>query len=325
MKHHALALLDYVFLMRPVILIPGWVFLLLGYYSARSSVGHPAALWYPDGRLLLSLCIGTALMGAMYILNQICDRETDRLNRKLYLISEGRVPMAGAVIEMIALNAAALVLGWMFFSAGYVVLAAFSVLSGIAYSVHPWRLKGRAGWDIAANGLGFGGVAFLLGWVTAAPLEPVAMARVLPFVLAVGAVHTNATVLDFDGDRAGGDETIGVRLGVRRTLILGSLLAAASLIAALAVGDALTAVWAAASAAGFAWTAWGTHSSHTATANQLSGRAFVALQSLRFPYFLLWLAVVYLATKWYYRRHFDLDYPSLRDGRSVMTEGRVSS
>lgn len=315
MRGGVLAALDYLFLMRPVILIPGWVFLLLGYYEGRAWAGLPVCRWYPDGRLLLSLGVVTTLLGGMYILNQICDRETDRLNRKLYLISEGRVPLSGAGVELVALDAAALALGWFFFSSAYFALVLISVAMGAAYSVRPVRLKGRAGWDIAANGLGFGGIVFTLGWITGAPAHPVLLGRALPYVLAVGAIHTNATVLDREGDRVGGDETVAVRLGVRRTLLVGAALTAGALAAALTVGETVAVIWAAGSVAAFLWATWVGREDRSAVVNQLSGRAFVVLEGLRFPYFLLWLAVVYLGTKWYYRARFGLDYPSLGDSR----------
>ena len=140
--------------------------------------------------------------------------------------------------------------------------------------------------------------------------------QALPYILAVGAIHTNATVLDIEGDRAAGDNTIGVRLGFRRTLWLGSALAGGSLLAAYALGETITIAWGALSALAFAWAAWEGEARHSGIANQLSGRAFVLLQGFRFPYFLVWLVVVYLATKWYYRARFDLDYPSLEDARN---------
>ena len=37
MRRPPIALLDWVFLLRPVILVPGWVFLLLGYYGGRGA------------------------------------------------------------------------------------------------------------------------------------------------------------------------------------------------------------------------------------------------------------------------------------------------
>ena len=129
MNPRRLALLDYVFLLRPVILVPGWVFLLLGYHSGRAWVGEPASPWYPPGRLLLSLVIFTAIMGAIYILNQICDREADRLNRKLFLISEGRISPAAAASELVALNGAAVLRAWALLPPAYVALALVCVLS----------------------------------------------------------------------------------------------------------------------------------------------------------------------------------------------------
>jgi len=314
-RPRAIALLDYVFLMRPIILVPGWVFLLLGYTSGRTWAGTPAVPWYPSAELVASLAVVTATIGGVYVLNQICDRETDRLNRKLYLISESEVSLRAATVELVLLNTAALVLAVLAFPPRYTALVVLSVVLGVLYSVRPVRLKGRAGWDIVANGVGFGVVAFALGWATGAPLHPALFGRALPYVLAVGAIHTNVTVLDLEGDRAGGDRTIAVALGVRRTLVLGLALTGGALLAALVVHETLAAIWAIGSILVFAWATLPGREGHTAAANRLSGRAFVVLEGLRFPYFLVWLAVVYYATKWYYRTRFGIDYPSLEDER----------
>jgi 4-hydroxybenzoate polyprenyltransferase len=311
----ALRLLDYVFLLRPVILVPGWVFLLLGYGEGCAAAGAPASRWVPTGRLALALAVGTALMGGMYILNQITDRESDRRNRKLFLISEGRVTLRAAWAEMLLLQSAALVTAWAVFPRAFAVLSVLSVAAGIAYSVRPLRLKGRPVWDIVANGVGFGGVAFAMGWALAAPLGARTAIRALPFILAVGAVHTNATVLDLEGDRASGDRTIAVLLGVGRTLWLGCGLALASFLAALVLRDLLTSLWGVLSTVAFARAARRAEKECSAPTNQLSGRAFVVLEALRFVYLLAGLAVVYVATKWYYRSRFGMDYPSMRDNR----------
>ncbi|HMA77425.1 MAG TPA: hypothetical protein VKO43_08955, partial [Candidatus Krumholzibacteriaceae bacterium] len=74
--------LDYIFLTRPIILIPVWTFFLLGAYHATDIAEKSMR----NHLLLCGILSFTALIGAVYIINQITDKETDLANNKLFLI-----------------------------------------------------------------------------------------------------------------------------------------------------------------------------------------------------------------------------------------------
>ncbi|MCK4255704.1 hypothetical protein KAX35_02355, partial [candidate division WOR-3 bacterium] len=76
-------LLDFIFLLRPILLIPVWIIFLLGYYRAGGTM-------LGDSRYLMpGFIVFTLLMGAIYIINQIADIETDRINNKLFILPKG--------------------------------------------------------------------------------------------------------------------------------------------------------------------------------------------------------------------------------------------
>ncbi len=77
---------DYVFLLRPMILIPVWTFFLLGAWHGSKAAGSPL----PAPALLFGLAIFSCVVGAAYIVNQISDRSTDRETGKLFLVSPAR-------------------------------------------------------------------------------------------------------------------------------------------------------------------------------------------------------------------------------------------
>ncbi len=92
--HWLFAVLDYVMLSRPMILIPVWLFLLLG---AWHGWGQPdVQYWCIPLALAAALANFTLLLSGVYLQNQIVDRESDRLNRKLFLIAEGIIPLGRA-------------------------------------------------------------------------------------------------------------------------------------------------------------------------------------------------------------------------------------
>ena len=136
------------------------------------------------------------LSGGCYIVNQIADRETDEVNGKLYLIERGYVR-----ITILKLEATILILGAIIWSIllfrnniPYLVLIAISIVLGLMYSVRPIRLKGKPIIDLIANAIGYGCVAFLIGWVSVLSISLVALQSSIPYVLCVAAAFVNTTL-----------------------------------------------------------------------------------------------------------------------------------
>jgi 1,4-dihydroxy-2-naphthoate octaprenyltransferase len=82
-------------------------------------------------------------------------------------------------------------IGWFGDNLSYLILIALSVVLGATYSVRPFRLKGKPFLDLFANAIGYGGIAFLIGWRTVAPLDTYALLRTIPYILCVGAAFVN--------------------------------------------------------------------------------------------------------------------------------------
>ncbi|MCK4571813.1 hypothetical protein KAT89_02680, partial [candidate division WOR-3 bacterium] len=87
-------MMDYFILMRPTLFIPVWMFFLLGVHFADGSLNF---------RSISIFILYTSLMGGVYILNQIVDRESDRKNEKLFLLSDEIIPISYAYLEMLLL------------------------------------------------------------------------------------------------------------------------------------------------------------------------------------------------------------------------------
>ncbi len=159
---------DFIFLLRPMILIPVWTFYLLGAWHARRLSEAPI----PRARFFVGLACFTALLGAVYIINQIADRETDRINAKLFLVSHGIVPLRSAWTEAAALVVCAFALSLFLMPAAFTILLIAGLGLGIAYSVEPVRFKRRPSLDVLSNAVGNGVINTLAGWIAVgAPLE----------------------------------------------------------------------------------------------------------------------------------------------------------
>ncbi len=223
---------DYIFLLRPMILIPVWTFYLLGAWHGRNVSGTHI----PPFRFFMGLVSFTSLLGAIYVINQISDRETDLKSGKLFLLSHSIITRKAALLETALLVSLSAALGIIFMPAGFNIVLLLGFLLGLAYSVEPVRLKRRPLLDVLANALGNGVLNTLAGWTAAgAPLE--GLQALIPYPIAVASVHLTTTLADIGGDSESGLRTSGVVLGPRKGIALAVGLMAAAVAAASALDN----------------------------------------------------------------------------------------
>ncbi len=312
-------LVDYLFLLRPTLLFPVWAFLLIGFHrDGFQGLGDLKPILAFPPPLIVGFLAYSLLMGATYVVNQIYDRETDRQNRKLFLLADGLLPVAGAwaYTLLLVLASLGLLLG-LRDAPGFGHLLGLWVASGalgFAYSVPPVRLKARPLWDLLANAGGYGVLNVLFGQALAGPLTGSAVRQTVPYFLAVGAVFLLTTLADLPGDRATGARTTGVALGPRRTALLAFLLLSSALLSAFLVRCPLV-FWTALLAWPlFLWCLWKAEDRTRVTFTfRAAGALFGLLVSVKFPVYLVLGGLTVLAMKLYYRQRFGINYPSLKE------------
>lgn len=303
---------DYFFLLRPLILIPCWNFLLIGSYLAQKNRGFSVDI-------ILGLLIYTCLMGGVYILNQITDIETDRANKKLFLLSEGHVPVKYAYIEMSLLWGVAILLS-LKFSLIFLVFIGISLILGISYSLPPVKLKGKPLLDMFANSLGYGMVNFAIGWLIVGSFETGMFIRFLPYFLSISAVFINTTVVDIEGDRKAGDTTTAVLLGEQVSLLCANALMGAAIITAYLMRDLVCLIPAALSFPFFVYSAVYVllknkqNRKLTIISFRLPGLLFTLVTIYLFPFYSIVLLIVFITMRLYYKKRFGINYPTLTGG-----------
>ncbi|MFQ5907115.1 MAG: UbiA family prenyltransferase [bacterium] len=306
--------LDYFFLIRPTLLVPVWTLLLIGYYRGLTFCSESPARFGVSPRFVHVFLLYSALMGGVYILNQMVDRETDRRNEKLFLLSAGIVPIRLAVLEMFLLFSAPLLLS-LLLGVSYFLLMVISLVMGVLYSAPPFRAKGRPIADLLFNALGYGMVNFLMGWMAAGPLDRAAFAHAVPYCFAVGGVFASTTIPDIKGDRADGAITTGVFLGEVRTATLGLALIVLAALFSVLMRDIICLVAALVAVPFFTlavlkrtrrWYLW---------SFRMGAPTLVVAAVVLYPHYLILLLLTLASMRIYYRRRFDLAYPSIADER----------
>jgi len=305
---------DFAFLTRPLLLCVSTTFFFAGAAQGLSSPLEALTLEFLAA-LAPNLLLLVLVIASSFVINQVYDVESDRLNEKNFHLTSGLVRRNEAVAFYVVLCLAALVLA-LGLSSPARELGVAGLALGFAYSVPPLRLKGKPVVDMLANGLGFGFLAFALGWLALLPYEGALFLRAAPYAAAMCAIFLNTTIPDEGGDRRAGDRTTCVVFGpaaVSRSAVL--MLAAAAALG-FRTGGAQCAIAAMAALPAFIAVAVEPASSVSVIASQFAGRAFFVVVSVAVPPLAIMGGLAYWVTRFYYSRRFGLDYPRM-DGASA--------
>jgi 4-hydroxybenzoate polyprenyltransferase len=231
-------ILDCFFLLRIPLLAPVWTIFFVGWITGNKNIhpfcynsihGNPYFLW-------LSLGGFSLIVASIYVVNQIADIESDRINHKLFLLPHGYVSIPGAWTLAIICGCAGLATAC-FFDHIMILLFVASLLLGFFYNLPPFQLKNRACGGVIANILGHGILTFLVGWHAGQfPNVDIATSMKQGFVsslspgMAIAAVFLATTIPDAAGDRLTKKITFCIRYGEKKTALVSAFCCAAALI-----------------------------------------------------------------------------------------------
>lgn len=303
---------DYFFILRPLILIPVLDFFLIGNYIGSGKNNFTF-------KTLLGLTIYVLLMAGIYILNQITDIETDRLNKKLFILSDNFMPVSHAYIEMFLLWGISLFLSW-YFGLSFFLVMLGSLLLGIFYSLPPIKLKGKPFLDTLSNGFGYGMLNFIAGWLMQKDFEWQAFLIFLPYFFSICAVFINTTIVDIKGDRESGEITTSVLLGEKISYIISSSLILLGVLFSIINRDIICLIPSAIAFPFFVYLAFyyfiykRVNRKFTILSFRLPGLIFTAITCIIYPGYIPFLLAVMIGMKVYYKKRFNMDYPTLNQG-----------
>jgi len=314
-----LRLLDFLFFMRPIILIPIWSFILIGHYHSGHTIHvHNFFRFGFSTQLIIKSILSTLVVGAVYIVNQIYDRETDALNKKLFFIPKSIITLKQAKIQSYVL-VITFVAGSILFQLDwrYILFNLLLLILGICYSIPPFQFKSRPGLDLLLNMLGYGGLSFFIGWTINGIISRSMFIAALPYFIFMAAMYINTTLIDYEGDKESGLLTTGVFFGknlaslisliiVFFTLTIGYLQQNWIIFSIVAVSSPIFLM---------AWIKKDRKSFLLSV--QAPGWLFVIFLGIIFPYYFLFIVCLYLLTKFYYKKRFNMDYPRIGEEKET--------
>ncbi len=300
--------LDYIFAARPMLHLPGWSIFLVALYYHHQLSGESFS--WEDFFVMCGITCMTA--GAMY-LNQIFDKESDSINRKLGYVANGIIDEQQMMRAFFLISGVGIAIGYLI---SFVTAAIFIVafLLSWLYSAPPIRLKDRPFWGLFANGFSIGFLmsiavmpdlnlhnAGLLGWDN--PFY---------FGIVVSAVYCLTTIPDIAGDTATGKKTVAVVTSPRVAALLSILMYAIASLLAYRFGYLMLSAL-----SGFALLLvlpylFRPSNKLVLFAAKLPILLLGLLAGYFYPGYLVFMIVLILFTRLYYKRRFNLNYPSLR-------------
>ena len=307
-KDYCISFLDHIFIFRIPLLAPVWTVFLYG-----AALGKRTALYKPYQEVLPVFVAFSFLVGGIYILNQIYDIESDRINDKLFILPQKlvRLPVAWTLavlslgIPVIYAFMHSRVLGIIFL---------LSAVVGLLYNCSPFELKNHPIGGLAANMTGHGLLAFAAGWFSIAEYDHRFLIPALAVSLANGAVFLCTTIVDTEGDKDAGKQTFSVRFGEKNTARTAAVLVAGTLAASLYVAELrlILLITAAASLPFYLAISFRYNRSLVFQAFKIPVFVFTCGVMFTAWWYALLIAFTFIAARLYYSKRFGKCYPTFK-------------
>lgn len=300
--------LDWLFLLRPVVLIPIWAAtaagLGVGHWLSRSSLFWHVA-W--DWRIFLLFIGVTLITGAAFIWIQLqVGGETEIKGYPSMLEEGGLSPAKARRLLWIALGLGLVLVlpgGWLAFLAG----VALFLIWGLLYGSTHFLWKGRPAVETIIHALA--GVAlFYLGWaVSGAPLET-SLNLAAPYVLAFTSVAALTAIMPgprYPKDKARpGNTTISIALAAA------ALMAVAATVWGYRNGDPVISTTAVLTLPFYAVALFYRREIDVVRTSRYSVLIFVIFVGARYPLLFIPVIITFYLSRYYYRRRFGFVHPA---------------
>lgn len=295
--------IDFIFAARPMLLLPVWSVYLItcGYVNGRQPMEFDT---------LVTLIGVTLVYIGAYFVNHIYDFESDSINKKLGYLQEGLIQRSEMMAGYVSVSTIGLAIVFAVSRKAGVILLPM-ILLGFMYSVPPFRLKDRPIWGLIANGMAYG---LLLPLIVPGYLDLIELPRLYIlayFFLTVSAGYLLTIIPDREGDRKTGKITLAVLLPDKPIILLAITLLILSLGSAYALGHYFLALVSLVSIVLFLVAFVIGKETVILFACKVPIFLMSILAGYYYPAYLIFILVLLLLTRLYYRKRFGIAYPRL--------------
>lgn len=305
---------DYIFFLRPMLILPILTIVVLGMRSAQLHEGASPIIssGLPVNLVDILLCLLATILisGAVYIFNQIHDIESDRINGKLHFLPDKIISISSAYVMTILLSAISLVLAFIS-SVSMGLIFIIILLVGFMYSHPRTNHKAQAGKALWANIFGCGALPFLIGWVFVnESLSLEGVIKSIPYMMAVAAVYFNTILLDNIGDALTNKKTYAVIWTTKRCQTSAIIRISLAVVCGLMAGDFVVFIASLAVLPLFVIARVKQDIAFSTKASMLSILILSVFAVIYLPLYALIFIVAVASTRLFYKKRFNVSYPS---------------
>ena len=294
--------IDFIFAARPMLLMPVWSIYLLAF-----RLRYPFQAWEDANTLAL---VGLTLVSAgAYYINQIFDYESDRINNKIGFLQYDIISKNEMIAAYLSVSLIAVIVT--FFSSIFTaVMTLIICLLGLAYSAPPLKLKDRPLGGLLTNAGGFG-VLIPLAAMSDLEADIHLVYIIFYFSLIVAAGYLLTIIPDRKGDVVTGKSTLAAQLSNRRIISIGLVMLVCSLLMAFLIFNFYLIIISTVSIALFIIALMAPDENVILVACKLPILLVVIVAGIYFPAYLVFILVLLILTRLYYKKRFGLIYPRI--------------
>ena len=295
-----------------MLFFPGWSTLLAGFlipYKTQIYLPFNTIHQINFFHLSVVLVLFAMVMGSTFILNQLADKKSDKINSKLFLISNNHISTKNAIIEVIILIVLSMVFGYLIDIKLFIIFTLFFILTGYLYNYKPFEFKNKPWPSLFANAL-MGWLAFAIGWSMHSNFDVQFVVISMPYLLFNTALYLFTTLPDVSGDRETKKETFAVLHGQKTVILSAFFLFGLGIVNSFLLSDMQAMIFYILSIPFFVLTIITFKISHTILATKFAILFFALSICLKIPYYIFLMVFGYYITKYYFRFRFNLNYPN---------------
>jgi 4-hydroxybenzoate polyprenyltransferase len=248
-------------------------------------------------------------MGSSFVLNQLKDIESDKKNKKLFIISNGILSSKVIWYEVIILTLISFLIAFCINSAVGILVIIFFVLTGLLYNFSPIKMKDRPWGSLFANGL-MGWLAFSIGWSANNPMTTTLLLDSVPYLCFNTALYLFTILPDREGDKISGKKTLAVLFKIRHIIYLAFIFYLSGFVVSIILEDRQALIFYIFSLPFFVITLIGKEVEDTIRATKYGILFFALSICLRWPAYLVLMVIGFFGTKWYFKKRFNFNYPN---------------
>lgn len=309
--------IDMFFLMRPLILVPVWGFSIFGYIcrtGLQKSFSLSTLGWGQNVMPFGYFILFSLAVGSVYLLNQLADLEVDSHNDGFPLMVHLQLKPNLIIGYATFLSLLSIVIPLITGTRFVALLSLCALTVGLVYCFKPFYFTGRPFADFLTNALGFGIIAFAVGWFLA-PVPDVGdypfWSSALPYFLFMCGGSISSTLPDYYGDKKVGKRTTAVFFGIFPAHLLASFFIIGAGYLAFVNNDRISLILAFCSFPIYFLFSIKQSKLFMEATYKIGGSIAMLLAGLLYPLFIPIALSIFMVTWVYFRIRHGVSYPSL--------------